>query len=139
MTATQATILAGAITSPLLFSLFEYLNDKLRARLRYHGWHAIFLDNSQVYFGKVNFVNKYEISIKQVYYLDSEKGIKMPIGELPLNYKLIKLGNEIHAPEDNMMINRAHVVFTEAIRDQGKVRVAIEDHAREERLRNVKF
>jgi len=38
---------------------------------------------------------------------------------------LLKLGNEVHGPEDQMEINREHVVFIEKLKTDGKVAKAI--------------
>lgn len=42
--------------------------------------------------------------------------------------QLVKLGEEVHAPEDEIMINREHVLFYENIRPEGRVSQLIKDY-----------
>ena len=44
------------------------------------------------------------------------------------NVQLIKLGNEIHGPEDNMIIARDQVLFFENLKNDGKVSATIKDY-----------
>ncbi|HUP26227.1 MAG TPA: hypothetical protein VM124_01110 [Candidatus Limnocylindrales bacterium] len=85
------------------------------------GYHAVFLDNNQVYFGKLRrFADSARfVSLKDVYYLRdiSEAAV--------LNFDLIKLGSEIHSPEDEMHINISKILFWEKLKDDGPIVTAI--------------
>lgn len=88
------------------------------------GYHAIFLDDQQVYFGKLMRFgdNAQFMTLTDVYYLQN-------IGdEAVLNIDLVKLGSEIHSPEDKMHINIAHVLFWEKLQDDGPIVTAILNH-----------
>ena len=136
MTAIQATIVGAFIGSPILVALFEYISDKLRAEFRYKGWQAIFLDNGHIYFGKIATVNKAEIEIREIYYLqESNTGKHTPSGEIPEEYTLIKLGNEVHAPTDRMVVNRGHVLFTERLAEDGKVLEAVRAYKAQQEIK----
>ena len=97
-------------------------------------WQAIFLTNGQVYFGQIQSTNKAEIVAQDIYYLQvtrplqqTEEGQEQASegqGEL----SLVKLGNELHGPTDNMYINRDHVLFIEDLKDDSNVVQAIDNY-----------
>lgn len=86
---------------------------------------AVFLTNGQVYFGNITEINKRDIVLKHIYYIQTS-GVNQ--GEKSINEEntaLVKLGNELHGPTDEMKINRDHILFTEVLRDDSKVVQAI--------------
>ncbi len=95
-------------------------------------WQAVFLNNNQVYFGKVIKENKEVVVLKNIYYLQSamslqrsdDKSLQQQGGE----FALIKLGNEIHGPEDEMFINKEQVMFIENLKEGSKIVKAIENY-----------
>lgn len=133
-------MIAAVIGSPLLYAAFEFISDKLRARVRYSGWQAVFLDQGQVYFGKVSSMSRNDLALTDIYYLQKDgKNAGLPKGDIPTSFSLVKLGSEIHGPQDSMTISRSHITFTESLKDDAKVIEAITDHKREKRLENVKL
>ena len=81
-------------------------------------WQAVFLTNNQVYFGKlVNYDNTY-VTLTDVYYLRTASDLDQS-GGTSLN--LIKLGGELHGPEDVMYIPKANVLFWENMKDSSQV------------------
>lgn len=107
-------------------------------------WRAVFLANGQVYFGKfVPPVFSRFGSLTDIYYLQTSNPVQsqssspaptppvsvnqngqnlqpvMPKEEPSLT--VVKLGNEIHAPEDEMFISSEAILFWENIRDDGDV------------------
>ena len=91
-------------------------------------WQAVFLSDGQVYFGKIVKQDKQDLILKDIYYL-REKG-SLQQGENSLNkitqdVSLIKLGTEIHGPEDEMRINRFHILFIEELKEYSKIVSAI--------------
>lgn len=95
------------------------------------GYQAVFLTNGQVYFGKVSNLNSRYIKLEDIYYLQVQQIQPKPEetptkeGEQP-KLSLIKLGNEIHAPEDAMNINSDQILFWEDLKDSGQVVQAIQ-------------
>jgi hypothetical protein len=91
---------------------------------------AVFLDNGQTYFGKIeerspSYDGYYRLS--NVYYLDlrqNPQDTTLPTSEL----KLVKLGGEVHGPDDHMDINKDHVLFIEDLKSDSKVAKAINDY-----------
>ncbi len=85
---------------------------------------AIFLTNGQVYFGTITKQSRGTVTLEHIYYLQTNTTDKnTEVTEA--NMSLVKLGNELHGPTDQMQINRDHVLFTETLRDDSKVVQAI--------------
>ena len=125
-----AAVIGLSIVAGLVYFLFGGENTPQRAR----EWQAVFLSNGQVYFGKIMKENKEEIYLTDIYYLQVSSPLQQdsqptPRGEL----SLVKLGNELHGPEDLMIINKEHVLFTEDLRDDGKVVQAIQRYQKGEK------
>jgi len=88
---------------------------------------AVFLDNGQVYFGKIDKANNKEIILKEIYYLQTNPNTKTAINKPNQDIKLIKFGHELHAPKDEMLINQEHVLFIENLKDDSKIIKAIKN------------
>ena len=81
-------------------------------------WQAVFLTNNQVYFGKlVNYDNAY-VTLTDVYYLRTASDLEASGGS---SLNLIKLGGELHGPEDVMYIPKANVLFWENMKATSQV------------------
>ena len=104
-------------------------NPRNKAAIFKEGYHAVFLDNSHVYFGKLEVIDKQRfVKLTHVYYL---KEISGEINATNLN--LIKLGGEVHAPSDEMNINVDKIIFWEKLKDEGAVVSAISQYEVEHR------
>lgn len=97
-------------------------------------YQAVFLTNGQVYFGKISDVNATYLKLTDIYYLQQQadqaaaaKDAKQPAANPSSQAKLslAKLGQELHAPEDAMYINKSQVTFWENLKNDGKVAQAI--------------
>jgi hypothetical protein len=83
-------------------------------------YQAVFLNNGQVYFGKVASLNDKYVRMTDVFYLTQSGDSNSS------NYSLVKLGcQQIHDPTDQMVINRDQVTFWENLQDNGKVVTSI--------------
>lgn len=97
---------------------------------------AVFLTNGQVYFGKINSITPTEVDLREIYYLqvNSQQGLQTgdtseeEAATANPDVSLVKLGNELHGPNDRMRINREQVLFTESLKDGSKVVKAIADY-----------
>lgn len=90
-------------------------------------YQAVFLDNDQVYFGKLKPLNRDFWSLTDIYYLRAGT-IQQAGTEGSPQIDLIKLGAELHAPRDEMIINKAHVIFYEDIGENSEVMKLIKKH-----------
>ncbi len=90
---------------------------------------AVFLSNGQVYFGKVSNENGNVVTVKDIYYLRVQQAVqpKAEDDKTQPQVSLVKLGNEIHGPTDEMRINHDHVLFVEDLKADGKVVTAIKN------------
>ncbi len=118
-------IVLSVIFIVLIFALF--FSDRVKEKFfavsnnkNQSDYHAVFLDNSQVYFGKIISKSKEEIVLMDVYYLQAGSG-GTSVEASNQRFTLIKLGQELHGPTGEMMINMEHVVFYEKLRSDSKV------------------
>ncbi len=98
-------------------------------------YYAVFLSNTQVYFGTIANSTRRSIVLDNIYYLQQNEPIQSTTpteekgdGATNSPLSLIKLGEEIHGPADRMIINRDHVLFMEPLRSDSRVVSAIETY-----------
>ncbi len=113
-------------------------------------YQAVFLSNGQVYFGKLDKVSTligHNLILTHVYYLQAGETAKPLESPSPTSSKtspsptpsapatpeltLIKLGSELHAPQDKLVINRNTVLFWENLKEDGQVVQAIKNFKQE--------
>lgn len=121
-------VLIAIFSSPILIALGKRFSSWVEMKRRYPDLAAIFLSNGQTYFGKITKLTSTDLLLENIYYLNKsdDKPIK---GRSEQDLTLVKLGDELHAPEDFMLINRQHIVFIEHLKDEGKVAKAVQKHA----------
>src|SRR5687768_4135344 len=90
---------------------------------------AVFLTNGQVYFGYVSRENNKTVTVKDIYYLQVQQPLQPPKDneQQQPQISLVKLGNELHGPVDEMRINREHILFIEDMKNDSKVNQAISE------------
>ena len=98
-------------------------------------YQAVFLTNGQVYFGKLASEGRWMV-LRDVYYLQVSQQLQ-PTGETQnqnqqslqqQQIQLVKLGQELHGPQDEMYIDSDKVLFWENMKDDSKVVSAIKDY-----------
>lgn len=100
------------------------------------GYQAVFLTNGQVYFGKLSGMTASYATLKDIYYLQvsappaSADGsqLNQQQAQQQQQLSLVKLGQELHGPVDEMKINRDQVLFYEDIKEDGRVMKAIREY-----------
>lgn len=90
---------------------------------------AVFLTNGQVYFGYTKNEDSDTVVINDVYYLQAQPGQQEDSQLLKSQSQvaLVKLGNELHGPENSIRINRDHILFIEDMKSDAKVNQAIKN------------
>lgn len=96
-------------------------------------YQAVFFSNGQVYFGKLTVLSDVQLKLTNVFYVQSQEDetAEKAEGEVAANQnnmQLIKMGNEVHGPEDTMIINRDQVLFYENLKPDGKVSQTINQY-----------
>ena len=93
------------------------------------GWQAVFLNNEEVYFGKIKAEDGDELWLEKIYYpKDSDLLKQKNVNEFGTEIQLIKRGSELHGPEDLMRIFKDSVVYIESLRDDSKISQAIRSY-----------
>lgn len=137
------TVLVVAIAAGIIvwFVLGSKLSGSvLGAKTSYQ---AVFLTNGQVYFGKLADTGDW-LQLTDIYYLQVTQPLQQAAtsdaskNETPNtastsaqtqpNIQLVKLGSELHGPEDSMNIDRDKVLFWENMKDDSKVVQAIRQY-----------
>ena len=96
-------------------------------------YQAVFLVGGQLYFGRLELVDDDYLKMRDVWYIQSSDPINIKdtatdsSGVSDNSVKLIKLGGEIHGPEDMIMFNRDQILFIENLKPDSKVVQAIKD------------
>ncbi|MFH1457075.1 MAG: hypothetical protein ABIF17_03090 [Patescibacteria group bacterium] len=103
-------------------------------------WQAVFLSNGQVYFGHLKNLESAYPKLTDIYYLQvqqvpiqpaepatDEAGVQ-PAQQTTQQMILVKFGTEIHKPQDEMFINKDHILFYENLQADSQVLKAINDY-----------
>lgn len=100
------------------------------------GYQAVFLTNGQVYFGKLSPSGSF-YKLTDIYYLQVTQPLQQASSDASKaptstgtaaaqpNIQLIKLGSELHGPQDAMYIGHNQVLFWENMKSDSKVVDAI--------------
>jgi hypothetical protein len=97
-------------------------------------YQAVFFTNGQVYFGKLKSFNGEYMQLTDIYYLqtqtkdeDSDSNPQQTSTDQN-DVQLIKLGDEIHGPEDQMILSKDQVLFYENLKSDSKVVQSIDKY-----------
>lgn len=131
--ALSKTSLARAIAVAVVVAgvgLALYYGEAIKTTKAGKQYQAVFLTNGQVYFGKVKSVTNDTTVLTDIFYLQVQQPIQ-PVSEEEKNkqqnqIQLVKLGNELHKPKDEMTIRNDQILFTEEIQNDGQVGQAID-------------
>ena len=106
-------------------------------------YQAVFLTNNQVYFGKLRHLSDGSSRLTDVYYLqpqtgpatdsastknDSAQADPSQSGGTKSTPQLVKLGSELHGPEDAIVFSKDQVLFWENLKKDSKVAKAIDEY-----------
>ncbi len=120
-----AAAIVFAVVSTKGFGLLNKNNNNNSS-----GWQAVFLTNGQVYFGHLSDMNQQFVKLTNIFYLqvNQQQSLQSSGSSSPStgsssspNLTLIKLGNELHGPTDQMNINRDQILFTEDLKSSSQV------------------
>lgn len=81
-------------------------------------WQAVFLANNQVYFGKLADKDAQYVTLSDVYYLRTASDLQQKDSS---GLNLIKLGGEVHGPEDVLYIPKSEILYWENLKDSSQI------------------
>lgn len=100
-------------------------------------YQAVYLDNENVYFGKVEYLLNGNVILNDVYRVQAADGgtktDQNANSQTAADIRLIKPGNELHAPDDKMLIGREKILFIENLKTDGKVTNAIVEYQKQKK------
>ncbi|MDE2001006.1 MAG: hypothetical protein KGI60_00380 [Patescibacteria group bacterium] len=88
-------------------------------------WQAVFLSNGQVYFGHLHELNSDYVDLTNIYYLNVTGQAQSTSPNAQQQISLVKMGNELYAPEDMMNIPKSQIVHWENMQANSPVVQAI--------------
>jgi hypothetical protein len=96
-------------------------------------YQAVFFTNGQVYFGKLEKLSGGYFKLNNIYYLqapttEDSENLQATTAQQAADVQLIKLGSEVHGPEDSMVINEDQILFFENLKADGKVTTSIGEY-----------
>jgi hypothetical protein len=127
-------IVAIIIVLVIAVAGYMMLNRPISSSIDGGKYQAVFLSNGQVYFGKLQTLNSEYMRLTDIYYLQSQQSATEvgnsdnPQESSDGNVQLIKLGEEIHGPEDEMILAKEHMLFFENLKTDGNVTRSINQH-----------
>jgi hypothetical protein len=95
------------------------------------GFQAVFLTSGQVYFGKITTITETQLTLTDIFYLKGSTATGTDVNNPTGDVSLVKLGSELHGPQDTMYIERKEVNFWENLKSDGKVVRAILQYERQ--------
>jgi hypothetical protein len=117
----------------ILFSLVVTKNYNEESSVNKSKFQAVFLNGGQVYFGKISDLNRDYLKMGNIYYLRVNQTVQpnQQNNNAANDISLVKLGCELHGPEDSMVINREQVIFWENLKDDGQVAKAVAEYVKQ--------
>lgn len=104
---------------------FKYVNK--------NEYQAVFVNvtgtsGGQVYFGHIQSITDKYVNLTNVFYIQGQSSSSTGTQSSQSSYTLVKLGCELHAPEDQMILNHDQVFFWENLKNSGQVATKIADY-----------
>lgn len=95
-------------------------------------YQAVFLNGGQVYFGKIGTLTGKYTTLNDIYYLRVNQTVQPNSNTSSNNdVSLVKLGCELHGPQDQMIINNDQIMFWENLKTDGQVAKAISTYQKQ--------
>lgn len=92
-------------------------------------YQAVFLTNGQSYFGKLQPAGGSYMELTNIFYLQTKAtdttAAQQATPDTTAQVQLVKLGDEIHGPSDQMIIDKSQILFFENLKSDGKVAQSI--------------
>jgi hypothetical protein len=111
------------------------MSNSAAGRINGSEYQAIFTTNNQAYFGKLQRLTDGAYRLTNVYYLQQQSSTSSASPAQKSNSgdqtpQLVKMGSELHGPEDEIIFDSNQVLFWENLKSDGKVAKAIEAYVK---------
>lgn len=116
-------LVAGLVLALIVYVVVGNKHVGSSSAVQKDKYQAVFLTNGQVYFGKITEQNAKTVQLQEIFYLTPTQAVQpndKDKNQSP-DFTLVKLGCELHGPQDLMIIERGQVSFWENLKDDGKV------------------
>lgn len=87
-------------------------------------YQAVFLSNGQIYFGKLQSFTDTTFKMTNIYYpqqTSADDSAKTDVQSQNNNIQLIRLGDEVHGPDNEMFLTKTQVLYYENLQANSKV------------------
>lgn len=121
-------IVAGVVVILALVWWFFLRNIGIPSYVDTGKYQVACLQSGECYFGKITAITSDTVQIKNVFYVQKSAETTSSDSSSDNNLQLIKLGNEVHGPEDMMIISRSQVLYIENLKSDGKVTQTINSY-----------
>lgn len=124
-------LLAGAVIAVLVYAFNRSSAATVIDSSKYQ---AVFVTNGDVYFGKLSAINSEYMRLTDVYYPQKKADAgdeKAAAKQDASDVELIKRGNEIHGPEDEIIIAKDQIFFFENLKPTGAVSQTISNYQKD--------
>lgn len=123
----------GALIAIVAFISWSFYQSSVTAHIDSSKYQAVFLTNGQVYFGKLHRLNGDYYKLNDIFYLQTKAAEPSANPqETSANdaneVELIKLGSEIHGPDDEMIMTKEQILFIENLKKDSTVTKTILDY-----------
>jgi hypothetical protein len=92
---------------------------------------AVFLNNGQIYFGKLSNFNDTSFKLTNIYYPQAQstgEEEETSTQNAQSGIQLIRLGDEVHGPESEMFISKDQILYYENLKSDSKVSQLIQQN-----------
>lgn len=131
---TMAAAVTALVLVILLSGVFLY-RSSMGAHIDNNKYQAVFFTNGQVYFGKLQKLNGGYFKLNDIFYLQAKPEAdtestnpQETTDEAGADVQLIKLGSEVHGPDDEMIMSKDQILFFENLSADGKVSESISQY-----------
>lgn len=116
------SILLFIIGIGVLGGIARFMYEAVSADNEYQ---AVLLTTGDVYFAKVSDGYGRYVTFRDIYYPQVPQA---PAGQQP-EIRLIKFGGEIHGPQDEIRVNREHIIMIQPLRSDSRVITTIKQYS----------
>ena len=125
-----AKIVFAVVALLVLIGSFALVSGMLGDKPRSDRYQAVFLDNNQVFFGKLKNTSGSYLTLENAYYTKSqelpEDATKQQEDATSNNVSIVKVGSEVYGPENTLKIRSEQVLFWQDLTPESKVTKAID-------------